>query len=403
MSKASSARTVADFFAGIGLVSMGLDQAGWKTTYAIDYDPLKELQYTTNFGKKHYRLKDISTETGKNIPDVTLAHASFPCTDLSLAGSRKGIHQGESSAFWEFARILSEMKQEYGETSPNIVLLENVEGLLNSNDGADLNAVLTKLNNLGYRVDLLRIDASHFVPQSRVRIFIVGIHRDLIGEKDESSELQEYSIGSSDARPPKIISYINKHSEIDWYFQRLPNLPIRTIAFKDIVDTNEKWWEEERTENLYNQLHERQKVILEKLMQESKYSYLPGFRRMRVREGKKQPTIELRNDGIAGCLRTPKGGSARQIIVRVGKGTLNARLINGVEAARLMGAQNFKIHPDLSLNQTLFGFGDAVCVSVLEWLGINYFNPLLDVLHLREPAMAQLNTLNQVPVLGFQD
>ena len=88
-------KTVADFFAGIGLVTLGLNRAGWKTVYALDYDPEKEEQYSKNFEGKHYRLKDIAEEVGENLPNVTLAHASFPCTDLSVAGARKGIYKGE--------------------------------------------------------------------------------------------------------------------------------------------------------------------------------------------------------------------------------------------------------------------------------------------------------------------
>ena len=123
-------------------------------------------------------------------------------------------------------------------------------------------------------------------------------------------------------------------------------------------------------------MHDRHKIILEAKKKESRYSYFTVFRRMRVRNGKSLSTAELRTDGIAGCLRTPKGGSARQIIVRAGRGKIDARLINGKEAARLMGADEFKINPDLSLNDVLFGFGDAVCVPVLEWLGNHYLNSI---------------------------
>ena len=98
---------------------------------------------------------------------------------------------------------------------------------------------------------------------------------------------------------------------------------------------------------------------------------------MRIRDGESQSTAELRTDGIAGCLRTPKGGSAKQILVRVGRGRFDARLLNEKEVARLMGAEDFRINQKLSSNQVLFGFGDAVGVPVLEWIGTHYLNPLL--------------------------
>lgn len=368
--------TVADFFAGIGLVTMGLGKAGWKTVYALDYEKEKELAYINNFGEGHYHKEDIALTRGENVPDVTLAHASFPCTDLSVAGARAGIHKGESSAFWHFARVLKEMKETYGENHPPLVLLENVEGLLTANEGEDLRSLISALNELNYHVDLLRVNAAHFVPQSRVRLFIIGIHESVVEKLDSRELIQQYHLRSSNARSQKIIEYACKNSDLQWYFHGLPDLPKRKITLEEIIDHDADWWEKERTEYLYNQLHEHHRLLLEQKKNEDNYSYFPAFRRTRLRDGKLRSTVELRTDGIAGCLRTPKGGSARQIIVRAGQGNLDARLINGQEAARLMGADDFLINPSLSLNQVLFGFGDAVCVPVLEWIGKNYLNTL---------------------------
>ena len=399
-------RTVADFFAGIGLVSMGLKDAGWQTVYALDHDPRKGQQYAANFDGAHYVNKDIAAEKGAQVPQVTLAHASFPCTDLSLAGRRQGIYEGESSAFWHFARIIAEMKKHYGDASPPLILLENVEGLLTSNDGQDLRALIVELNRLGYRADLLRINAAHFVPQSRVRIFIIGVRNSLVERFDAGDLLQDYALHSTDARPPKILDYISKNKDLDWYFHRLPNLPSRTEILSDIIDEVAEWWPEARTSFLCDQLHSRQRDILDTQKDSLTYKYYAGFRRMRFRDGKRQSTAELRNDDIAGCLRTPKGGSARQIVVRVGKGSIDARLFNAREAARLMGAKDFILPPSLSLNQALFGFGDAVCVPVLTWLGNNYFNTFLQELASKIESTAtenSLNALNQVTVLGLHD
>ena len=85
---------------------------------------------------------------------------------------------------------------------------------------------------------------------------------------------------------------------------------------------------------------------------------------------------ELRNDGIAGCLRTPRGGSGRQILIKAGYGAVKLRLLTPRECARLMGADHFVINT--TLNKALFGFGDAVCVPVIAWIAENYLNPLVD-------------------------
>lgn len=369
-------RTVADFFAGIGLVTMGLERAGWNTVRAYDYDPEKARIYENHFKKGHYINEDISRTRGADVPNVTLAHASFPCTDLSVAGARAGIHKGESSAFWEFVRVVKEMKAAYGEANPPLILLENVEGLLTSNVGKDLRAVLATLNDLGYSVDLLRVDASNFVPQSRVRLFIIGVHDAIVGCLPTGSMQQEHSLRSSDARSKKIVDYIGANADLRWYFHRLPNLPRREVRLEDIIDLAEPWWDKGRTDYLFNQMHERHRQFVREKMREKTFSYFSAFRRMRERDGARQSTVELRSDGIAGCLRTPKGGSARQIVLRIGKGTFMARLFNGREAARLMGADDFTIDPELSLNQALFGFGDAVCVPAVEWIGSHYLNSL---------------------------
>jgi DNA (cytosine-5)-methyltransferase 1 len=84
---------------------------------------------------------------------------------------------------------------------------------------------------------------------------------------------------------------------------------------------------------------------------------------------------ELRTDGIAGCLRTPKGGSGRQILLKAGYGRYYARLLSPAECARLMGADDFAVSG--TLNDALFGFGDAVCVPAIEWIAANYFEPIL--------------------------
>src|SRR4029077_4886876 len=89
----------------------------------------------------HFVLGDVHVLSAETIPDVTLATASFPCTDLSLAGARGGIHVRESSAFWGFTRVL----QELGERRPPLVLLENVTGFLTSHRGDDFRVALQEL------------------------------------------------------------------------------------------------------------------------------------------------------------------------------------------------------------------------------------------------------------------
>jgi DNA (cytosine-5)-methyltransferase 1 len=366
-------KTVADFFAGIGLASEGLKRKGWTASYALDHDPDKKEMYEHNYGDSpYYRVEDITEVSGESVPAVDLAHSSFPCTDTSLAGSRNGIHSdGESSTYWEFVRILKEMEED----RPPLVTLENVEGLLTSGDGEDLEAALRALNELGYSVDVLIIDASHFVPHSRVRLFVVAQQR----EGQDGIQLEQHLSRSGSARPEKVRDFIRTYPDIDWRLRSLPELPQTDLEVKDIVDEEENdWWDDDRAEYLFSQMYKRHEDKVEEMMQQDEWQYGTVFRRTRKRDGKRQSTAELRTDGLAGCLRTPKGGSARQILVRAGKGQRDARLLNARECARLMGAWDFKLDEDTSLTQHLWGFGDAVCASVMEWLADKYLNPLAE-------------------------
>ncbi len=364
-------RTVAEFFAGIGLVRLGLERQGWSVKYANDIDPDKVKMYATHFAEDAdcLHMGDVHEIDPETLPSVTLATASFPCNDLSLAGARKGLAGKQSSAFWGFVRVLEYM----GERKPPLVLIENVPGFLTSRQGEDFRQALTALNELGYAVDPFIIDAAHFVPQSRARLFIVG----QLWERNrtqESNILQEGAIAAT--RPDRLLSFIAAHPEITWRIRPLPPLPQRTqnldAVLEDLPDDAPEWWSEERAAYLLNQMSERHRAVADRMIDGSCWSYGTVFRR--VRYGRSM--AELRVDGIAGCLRTPLGGSGRQILFKAGNGRYYARLLTPRECARLMGAGDFII--DAPLNQALYAFGDAVCVPVIDWIAEHYLNPVVN-------------------------
>ncbi len=363
-------KTVAEFFAGIGLMRMGLERTGWRVALANDIDPLKLEMYRSHFGgvDDEFVLGDIHALAPSVIPDVTLATASFPCTDLSLAGAREGLSGKHSSAFWGFVNILKGM----GYRRPPLVLIENVTGFLTSNKGEDFTQALLALNKIGYAVDAFVIDAAHFVPQSRQRLFVVGIRRD-----SKSCEAPSRTCGfvESAARPRALAEFISCHPKIDWSLRKLPAFPKRNTKLDEILEklpeSAEEWWSVDRVEYLLAQMNVKHRGIADQMIAKRRWSHGTVFRR--VRNGKSM--AELRTDGIAGCLRTPKGGSGRQILFSAGYGKVRVRLLTARECARLMGADDFKI--EAPLNQALFGFGDAVCVSAIEWIANNYLDPVV--------------------------
>lgn len=365
-------KIVAEFFAGIGLMRAGLERAGWTTVLANDIDPTKRRLYLNHFkgSADHFVLEDIHKLSSDTIPTVDLATASFPCTDLSLAGRRAGLQGKHSSAFWGFIDILNDM----GNRKPPLILLENVAGFLTSNKGEDFYTALSALNQLGYAVDAFIVDAVHFVPQSRVRLFIIGRLTD-----EPNLETRQY-LTETNIRPAKLVNFINEHPQIRWCVNiNLPELPAINNNLKKIIDkvsrSSSIWWNSDRVSYLLNQTFERHYSKILELKDGKTYSYLTAFRR--VRDGKSM--AEIRFDGIAGCLRTPKGGSARQILLEVGKGEINIRLLTPRECARLMGADDFTLSG--TANEALFGFGDAVCVPVITWIAEYYLNPEIENLH----------------------
>jgi DNA (cytosine-5)-methyltransferase 1 len=366
-------KTCAEFFAGIGLMRLGLERQGWSVLFANDIDRDKFDIYRSNFNCSdgHFIHQDIHKLSATQIPSVTLATASFPCNDLSLAGSRKGLHNGQSSAFWGFVEILSGL----GPRKPPLILLENVTGFLSSHGGKDFSDAMRALNELGYCVDPFILDAASFVPQSRQRLFVVGFLRKF-SETNRSEDNQRFF--ESEVRPKALANFILDHPEIDWAIRQLPVPPRSSKRLIDVLEDIPRdsniWWSEQRTSYLLNQMNQKHRAIADKMISGRSWSYGTVFRR--IRNGKSM--AELRIDGIAGCLRTPRGGSGRQILLKAGKGICFARLLTPRECARLMGADNFELN--VSLNKALFGFGDAVCVPVIEWIATHYLNPFVNEL-----------------------
>ena len=360
-------KTFAEFFAGIGLMRIGLENTGWKIAFANDIDEDKWQMYRDHFGDSgEFVLSDVHQLDATTVPEVALATASFPCNDLSLAGARMGLAGSQSSAFWGFIDVLRKMDVR----RPPIVLLENVTGFLTSNEGNDFRDALLALNQLGYAIDAFIIDAVRFLPQSRQRLFVVGTKvntRSMINESLRSYE--------GECRPQALADFILWNPEITWCIRDIPPLPQQRANLSEILESvspnSNLWWSKERCDYLINQMSPKHRSVAERMIAGSEIRYGTVFRR--VRNGKSM--AELRTDGIAGCLRTPRGGSGRQILFAAGKGVFAVRLLTGRECARLMGADNFNF--TVPPNQALFGFGDAVCVPVVEWIAKHYLNPVL--------------------------
>ncbi|GAA2375861.1 DNA cytosine methyltransferase [Gordonia cholesterolivorans] len=357
---------VLEFFAGIGLAKMGLEQAGFSVAWANDYEEDKKAMYVAEHGDNHpFALGDVANVTVDQLPrDAALAWASSPCTDLSLAGNRAGFAGAQSGTFWQFIRLMDDLKDD----RPEVVVLENVVGLATSHGGDDLTAAIRAFNKLGYSVDVLALDARRWLPQSRPRLFLVGAQNPPEDCPDPNSEL----------RPDWLQSFFGDPT-LDTHRAALPAPPIpKTDGLDEVVEPmkpgDARWWDAERTKKFVSSLSKVQAERIAELKRGDSATYRTAYRR--TRNG--VAVWEVRADAVSGCLRTARGGSSKQAVVKLGGPgkKLQVRWMTPKEYAALMGAPDY----DLSgarTNQALFGFGDAVAVPAVKWLGENYLLPLL--------------------------
>ncbi|WP_258369079.1 DNA cytosine methyltransferase [Curtobacterium sp. MCPF17_046] len=377
---ASSRPRVLEFFAGIGLARLGLESSGFRVAWANDYERDKMSMYRSQFGETSgdadFFFGDIASVSADQLPQgASLAWGSSPCTDLSLAGSRGGLRAGESSAFWHYIRLLRDL----GESRPEVAVLENVVGLATSHGGDDLAAAVRAFNDLGYSVDVLTLDARRFVPQSRPRLFLVAAKNPPKSENAAPSELR-----------PAWLQGVYSDPTLRTHRAPLPKPPELLLeGFGAIVeampDSDERWWDRSRADLFEASLSPVQAARVAEMKRSEQVVYRTAYRRTR----KGIPVWEVRPDDISGCLRTARGGSSKQAVVKMGGDEILVRWMTPLEYARLMGAGDFNLQ-ETRTNQALYAFGDAVAVPAVDWLGRNYLMPLIrrKVEHLNEEERA---------------
>lgn len=350
----------AEFFAGIGLVREAIEPLGWKCVFANDIAPRKEEMYRHRFGGEHFLLGDIhDLGVGDLPPGLDLVTASFPCIDLSLAGNRAGLAGRHSGTIWPFLDIVTGLCLQ--RIPPSAVLLENVTGFLTSRDGADLADVCRRLAAVDYVIDVLFVDARWFRPQSRPRLFVAAKQRERGGPWQPSDSRP------SRVRPAAVRRFEAAHPELPLVDLPLPVPPAETTdtlvsVLESLPSDDSRWWPEDRVADLVAEMAPPNRRRVDELLAGERDGVATMYRRRR--HGR---TVgELRPDRLAGCLRTPQGGSSVQFLVDCRSGAPRIRPLTGREYARLQGADSFPI--EVNDRQARLGFGDAVCVQAVRWL-----------------------------------
>ncbi len=361
-----------EFFAGGGMARTGLGN-DWTCLLANDISPMKAQAYVANFGKMDLQVGDIYDLNAKDLPgQADLSWGSFPCQDLSLAGAGAGLEGERSGVFWGYWKLVRGLSRL--NRKPRIVIVENVYGALTSHNGADFEAIVKAISAENYLVGAMVIDAVHFLPQSRPRLFIIGI--------DSGLELPAgvTAVGPNPAWHPEamIRAYNRLPAKLQrawrWLDVRAPRKRVQTLD--DIVEAEPKgvaWHTPAQTQRLLDMMTPINRSKILKAQTEGSLKVGTLYRRTRLGVQR----AEVRFDGISGCLRTPSGGSSRQTIVVVNGPTIRTRLLSPREAARLMGLPDSYKLPS-RYNDAYHVAGDGVVVPVVSHLAKYLLGPVID-------------------------
>lgn len=353
----------------------GLDK-GWRCLFANDFDPKKAAAYASNWGSSELWVGDVREVSTFDLPGrAELVWASFPCQDLSLAGVGAGLKGTRSGTFWPFWGLISQLRREA--RAPGVIILENVCGLLTSHGGGDFAALCQAVSRDGYRVGAAVIDAAHFVPQSRPRLFIIAVREDL--------DIPKHVIGRGPSElwhPPSLVTAHNKLPiplQMRWFWLAMPAPLRRNLRLSDLIEAEPlgvEWHTEAETNQLLAMMSPLNRSKVEAARLTGGRMIGTVYKRTRRENGVKVQRAEVRFDEISGCLRTPGGGSSRQTILVLEAGKVRSRLISARETARLMGLpEEYKL--PRRYNEAYHLTGDGVAVPVVRHLAAHVVEPIL--------------------------
>lgn len=359
-----------EFFAGGGMARLGLGDQ-WSCSFANDLDTKKAASYVRRFGADHMRVQDVARLAMDDLPgNPTLVWASFPCQDLSLAGNGNGLSGERSGTFRPFWKLVSGLHREG--RAPGIIVLENVCGAITSNNGKDFAEIAKAITGLKYRFGALVMDAIHFVPQSRPRLFIVAIASGVqipegVSRPDPSALWHPRNLVEAKFKQTKKV-------QDNWIWWNLPAPAERHTVFADLIEENPTgvaWHTQKETQTLLDMMSPLNREKL-RAAQHDKVLRV-GTLYKRTRNGICR--AEVRFDDVAGCLRTPTGGSSRQTIIVVRGKSVRTRLLSPRETARLMGLPEDYELPK-SYNDAYHLTGDGLVVPVVSHLADNLLTPI---------------------------
>jgi DNA (cytosine-5)-methyltransferase 1 len=387
--------TFYEFFAGGGMARAGLGSE-WRCLFANDFDEKKVAAYRANWGATDIKQDDVANLALGDLPVATvdLSWASFPCQDLSLAGNYRGLgrdHDKErtrSGTFWPFWGLMRGLAQDG--RAPRTIVLENVYGCLTSHGGKDFGAIAAALAQSGYTFGAAVINAACFVPQSRPRVFFIAVHKgQVIPGRLVASERQQ------DWHPAALIEAHDRmadEAKRKWLWWSIPRPARLSKTFADLIEdvpTGVEWHTAGQTRYLLDLMSPVNRRKVADAIRLGGRTIGTIYRRTRPDEnGISRQRAEVRFDDIAGCLRTPMGGSSRQTILVVEGKSVRSRLLSPREAARLMGLRDDYVLP-ARYNDAYHVCGDGVCAPVVRHIAAHILEQLLSANRVGELIAAE--------------
>ena len=364
-----------EFFAGGGMVRAGLG-GGWRCLFANDFDPKKAEAYHANWGDADLCVGDIASLKAADLPGAAeLMWGSFPCQDLSLAGAGAGLGGARSGTFHDFWALAQALADEG--RGPRIVAVENVCGALTSRGGGDFAIICRTFVEAGYRFGALVINADRFLPQSRPRLFVIGVREDVAVDSalTAPAAVEPFHPAALRRAVERLPADLRAH--MLWWRLPVPEAPAADLtALIESSPLDASWHSPAQTARLLALMSPTHLAKIEAARRAGGRRIGTLYRRTRADAlGGKMQRAEVRFD-IAGCLRTPGGGSSRQTVLVVEAGVIRSRLMSARETARLMGLPDGYRLP-ASYSAACHLTGDGVAVPVVRHLAQWLFEPLL--------------------------
>ena len=256
-----------------------------------------------------------------------------------------------------------------------MIALENVVGTLTSHSGADFTAICATLKELGYRFGAMVVDAALFLPQSRACLFVVAVREDLAVMGSSNGPQKSWHTTALQRAHDRLPSDL----ATSWIWWDMPEPAKREMRFADVIEDKPKsvkWHTAAETRALLSMMSDVNLAKVETAKAAGVRMVGGLYKRTRLHHGIKVQRAEVRFDDIAGCLRTPGGGSSRQLILVVEGDKIRSRLLSARETARLMGLPDSYVLPKV-YNEAYHLTGDGVAVPVVSYIAKQILEPNL--------------------------